>query len=211
LPVYIEDPILRLREVKKRMDLLKQSPDAFIAFMVLSALGISSANIATTASNFFANKASTVMTNVPGPQDPLYFAGKKIENFIGWVPRTGRVGMGISIITYAGKVGVGLVTDEGLVPDPDTILKYFEEEFDILYGISKTGKVDIQPLVEDGKKKVAVKPGKTVEKKTPPLKKNADVKLVSPKKSLICIARTKSGKPCKNKTLTGSEYCRMHQ
>jgi len=204
LPVYIEDPILRLREVKKRMDLLKQSPDAFIAFMVLSALGISSANIATTASNFFANKASTVMTNVPGPREPLYFAGKKIENFIGWVPRTGRVGMGISIISYAGKVGVGLVTDEGLVPDPDMILKYFEDEVESLYAISKTGKVDIRPLVEDGRDTSAAK---SVKPKT--VKKSP--KAASSERSEICKAQTKSGKPCKNKSVAGLEFCRMHQ
>jgi diacylglycerol O-acyltransferase len=191
LPVYIEDPILRLREVKKRMDYLKQSPDAFIAFMVLSALGISSASIAKTASNFFANKASTVMTNVPGPREALYFAGKKIENYIGWVPRTGRVGMGISIFSYAGKVGVGLVTDEGLVPDPDTILKYFEEEFDSLYAISKTGKVDIRPLVEDGRDTSAAK---SVKPKT--VKKIS--KAASSEKTEICKAQTKSGNPCKN-------------
>ncbi|MDA3896024.1 MAG: wax ester/triacylglycerol synthase family O-acyltransferase [Desulfobacteraceae bacterium] len=204
LPVYIEDPILRLREVKKRMDLLKQSPDAFIAFMVLSALGISSANIATTASNFFANKASTVMTNVPGPREPLYFTGKKIENFIGWVPRTGRVGMGISIISYAGKVGVGLVTDEGLVPDPDMILKYFEEEIESLFAISKTGKVDIRPLVVDSGEKTTAKSVKTETTQKKP-------EAASSQKSEICKAQTKSGNPCKNKSVAGSEYCRMHQ
>ncbi len=211
LPVYIEDPILRLREVKKRMDLLKQSPDAYVAFMVLNALGISSASIATTASNFFANKASTVMTNVPGPKEPLYFAGKKIENFIGWVPRTGRVGMGISIFSYAGKVGIGLVTDEGLVPDPDAILEYFEEEFNFLYDIAKTGKVDITPLVEDGRDVSAVKSVKPVKEKTPPQKKKVNTKAALPEKPGICIAQTKSGKLCKKKPAPGAEYCSVHK
>lgn len=140
LPIYIGDPVLRLKEVKKRMDHLKQSQDAFVAFMVLSALGISSANVAKTASNFFANKASTVMTNVPGPQEPLYFAGNRIENFIGWVPRTGRVGMGISVFSYSGNVVIGLVTDEGLVPDPDNILEHFEEELNHLFNLVKIRK-----------------------------------------------------------------------
>jgi len=211
LPVYIEDPILRLREVKKRMDHLKQSPDAYVAFMVLSALGISSANIATTASNFFANKASTVMTNVPGPREPLYFAGKKIENFIGWVPRTGRVGMGISIFSYAGKVGIGLVTDEGLIPDPDMILKYFEDEFESLFEISKTGKVDIKPLVVGSKKKAQVKSVKSAKKKSSSKKKEPEVAPASASKPGICTAQTKSGQLCKNKSVAGSEYCRMHQ
>lgn len=151
LPVYIEDPIFRLREVKKRMDLLKHSPDAFVGFMVLSALGISSATIAKKASSFFGNKATTVLTNVPGPLTPLYFSGKKVENFIGWVPRAGRVGMGISIFSYAGKVGIGVVTDEGLVSDPDTILEYFETELNHLFIMVKTDKTSVKPAVYDGK------------------------------------------------------------
>lgn len=150
LPVHIEDPVFRLREVKKRMDHLKQSPDAAVAFMVLRTLGISSAAIAKRASNFFGNKATAVLTNVPGPPKPLYFSGKKVENFIGWVPRAGRVGMGISIFSYAGKVGIGLVTDEGLVPDPDTILKNFEAELTHLFNTVKTGKTAQEPLVDDG-------------------------------------------------------------
>ncbi len=151
LPVHIEDPVFRLGEIKKRMDHLKQSPDAIVSFMVLGALGISSAAIAKTVSNFFGNKATTVMTNVPGPRTPLYFSGKKVENFIGWVPRGGRVGMGISIFTYAGKVGIGIVTDEGLVPDPDTILKYFEDELNHLFVMVKTDKTSVKPAIYDGK------------------------------------------------------------
>lgn len=211
LPVYIDDPILRLREVKKRMDLLKQSPDAFVAFMVLSALGISSASIAKTASNFFANKASTVMTNVPGPKEPLYFAGTKVENFIGWVPRTGRVGMGISIFSYAGKIGIGLVTDEGLVPDPDTILKNFEEEFDYLFDIVKTGKVAIEPLVDDGRNMAAAKTETPKKKKAPVKKPKAAAPSATIKNKKNCSAKTKSGTSCKNKSVPGSKYCKVHQ
>lgn len=145
LPVYIKDPVVRLREIKKRMNELKESQDAFVAFMVLSALGVSSANIATTASNFFANKASMVLTNVPGPREPLYVAGNKIENFIGWVPRSGRVGMGISIFSYSGSVVLGLVTDEGLVPDPDSILDDFSTEFNAFYNRMITDKKSARP------------------------------------------------------------------
>jgi len=200
-----------LREVKKRMDHLKESPDAYVAFMVLSALGLSSASIATTASNFFANKASTVLTNVPGPREPLYFAGKKIENFIGWVPRSGRVGMGISIFSYAGKVGIGLVTDEGLVPDPDTILNYFEDELDYLYEISKTGNVDITPLIVGDRGKAVTKSVKSEKKKTPLEMEEAGAPTDSFEISKICIAMTKSGSPCKRKPATGSDYCSVHQ
>ncbi|MEZ4550036.1 MAG: WS/DGAT domain-containing protein [Desulfobacterales bacterium] len=91
-----------------------------VAFMVLSALGISSAAIAKTVSNFFGNKATTVMTNVRSPDTALFF-GKEGGITYRLGPQSRRVGMGISIFSYAGKVGIGIVTDEGLVPDPDTI------------------------------------------------------------------------------------------
>jgi diacylglycerol O-acyltransferase len=211
LPVYIEDPIFRLREVKIRMDLLKQSPDAIVAFMVLSALGISSASIAKTASNFFGNKATTVMTNVPGPQKPLYFSGKKIENFIGWVPRAGRVGMGISIFSYAGNVGIGFVTDEGLVPDPDTILNNFEDELNHLFNIAKTGEISTKPLFYDGRDRDPAKFLKAEKKKTLQKKKKASVKTVPIRNLGKCIALTKIGKPCKNRAATDSKYCKVHQ
>jgi len=204
LPVHIEDPILRVTEVKRRMDHLKGSPDAIVAFMVLSALGISSAKIAKTASNFFANKATAIMTNVPGPQTPLYFAGKKLENFIGWVPRSGQVGLGISIITYEGKVGVGLVTDEGLVSDPDIILNYFEEEFNRYYNLTKTGKVATKTIIINGKDKDALPSFKATIKK-PEAASTPD------KKSEKCAAKTKAGAPCKTKAMAGSKYCKRHQ
>ncbi|MFZ2631707.1 MAG: wax ester/triacylglycerol synthase family O-acyltransferase [Desulfosalsimonadaceae bacterium] len=211
LPVYIEDPVLRLREVKKRMDNLKQSPDAYVAFMVLSALGLSSASIARTASHFFGNKASMVMTNVPGPRETLYFAGKKIENFIGWVPTSGRVGMGISIFSYAGKVGIGLVTDEGLVSDPEMILKYFEDELDYLHDISKTGNVDVTPLIVGCTGEAAAKSVKSLKKKTRPEMEKAGAPADAFEISRICIALTKSGSSCKKKPVPGSEYCSVHQ
>jgi hypothetical protein len=49
-----------------------------------------------------------------------------------WVPQSGRVGLGVSILSYAGKVFLGVVTDKGLVPDPDVIIDGFYEEYKAL-------------------------------------------------------------------------------
>ena len=68
----------------------------------------------------FATKATAVLTNVPGPPMPLFLAGSEIEDIMFWVPQSGRLGLGISILSYAGKVYVGVMTDAGLVPDPGT-------------------------------------------------------------------------------------------
>ena len=65
------------------------------------------------------------MTNVPGPQHPLYFAGQRIAELDFWVPQSGGIGMGVSILSYDGRIQFGVITDEGLVPDPERIVGRF--------------------------------------------------------------------------------------
>ena len=63
--------------------------------------------------DLLANKATAVMTNVPGPQQPLYLAGARLESIMFWVPQSGDIGMGVSILSYNGRVQFGLITDAG--------------------------------------------------------------------------------------------------
>lgn len=130
LPVFIEDPILRLNEVKRRNDRIKGSTEASASFRILKAMGRAPANIAKKTADFFADKGTAVLSNVPGPSTPLYFAGRKIKNIMFWVPCTGHTGMGISIISYAGKIILGLATDESLIADPDVIPRFFKAEME---------------------------------------------------------------------------------
>jgi hypothetical protein len=51
-----------------------------------------------------------------------------------WVPQSGRISLGVSIISYNGKVWLGIATDEGLVPDPDTIVSLFVDDYTELKG-----------------------------------------------------------------------------
>jgi len=77
------------------------------------------------------------MTNVPGPNRTLYLAGKPIRDIFFWVPQSGRVGLGVSILSYDGAVRLGVGTDAGLVPDPQTIVAGFHEEFDELLRLAR--------------------------------------------------------------------------
>ena len=147
LPVHLEDPVLRLKEVKRRMDQLKTSPDPYINFGLLSSIGYLPPGIAKKAAALFGNKASGVLTNVPGPRQPLYFAGKQIEKFMFWVPRSGPIGLGVSILSYNDNVIVGIASDEGLMPDPEVLLEGFENEFNHLLELVQSGKIDDEPLV----------------------------------------------------------------
>jgi diacylglycerol O-acyltransferase / wax synthase len=132
LPVGIADPVKRLRAVKKEMDALKRSPEALVAFALLNIMGLTPVEVEKAGLRFFGSKATAVLTNVPGPRESLYLAGRKVGSVMFWVPQSGRLGLGISILSYAGGVMLGVATDAGLVPDPERIVAEFETEFKIL-------------------------------------------------------------------------------
>lgn len=129
LPVGVADPIDRLFETKRRMDAIKRSPEALVTYQIIASLGVAPDEISSNIRRYFAGKATAVLTNVPGPAQKLYFAGKRFDTMVFWVPQSGAIGLGISIFSYGGDVNIGLVTDRGLVPDPERIVAAFEEEF----------------------------------------------------------------------------------
>ena len=132
LPIGVEDPIERMFLVKKRMSALKGSSQPIVAFVLLSAVGLGPKILQDQISALIGRNATAVMTNVPGPQKPLFFAGREIDEINFWVPQSGGIGMGLSILTYNGKVQFGLITDAGLVPDPETVINKFGDEFEKL-------------------------------------------------------------------------------
>jgi WS/DGAT/MGAT family acyltransferase len=132
LPIGISDPARRLRAIKKEMDELKVSPEALVSFGVLSLMGLAPVEVEQLGLRFFGSKATAVLTNVPGPRQPLYMAGRKIDKVMFWVPQSGHMGLGISILSYAGGVMLGIATDAGLVPDPERIVEGFKVEFEAL-------------------------------------------------------------------------------
>lgn len=132
LPIGEGDPAERLRLVKKRMDAIKRTPEPFVAFQILNALGLAPAEVADLVVNMFGVKSTAVMTNVVGPRQPVWFAGRRVKDMMFWVPQSGRMGLGVSIFSYDGHVVVGVATDAGLVPDPERIAAFFEEELDAL-------------------------------------------------------------------------------
>ncbi len=129
LPIGVADPVQRLFEVHRRMDILKNSPEPVVVYQVLNLLGMLPGDLATLATDYFAGKASAVLTNVPGPRNELYFIGRRLKRMMFWVPQSGDIGMGLSILSYNGAVNLGVMTDEKLVPDPECILDAFMAEF----------------------------------------------------------------------------------
>ena len=132
LPIGIHNPIERVYAVRQRMSELKGSYQPLLAFAVLALAGLMIKPVQDAILNLFAKKATAVMTNVPGPQKPLTFCGSTIRQTMFWVPASGHIGVGVSILSYAGGVQFGLITDSKLCPDPQAIIDRFQPEFDKL-------------------------------------------------------------------------------
>ena len=136
LPVGVADPVQRLEAVRRSMDGLKRSSQAPATFAAMRALGRTSPPVQRAVVGILAGRATAIMTNVVGPREPRYLAGVPLEALLFWVPKTGGLTLGVSILSYAGQVRLGVITDEGLVPDPEAIVVAFHTEFDELLALA---------------------------------------------------------------------------
>ena len=132
LPIGIANPVQRVVAIKARMARLKGSFQPLLAFGVLAVSGLMAKPVQDAVLGLFSKKTTAVMTNVPGPKEPLKFCGATLRQMMFWVPASGDVGMGVSILSYGGGVQFGLITDAALCPDPQTIIDRFEPEFEQL-------------------------------------------------------------------------------
>jgi WS/DGAT/MGAT family acyltransferase len=132
LPIGIENPVERLYAVRANMNALKGSYQPVVAMGLLAAMGAGPRLFQETILTLLARNATAVMTNVPGPQQALYLAGARIASLMFWVPQSGDLGVGVSILSYAGNVQFGIVTDRGLCPDPEAVIARFAPEFEKL-------------------------------------------------------------------------------
>jgi len=129
LPIGVENPVERLYAVRSRMAQLKGSYQPLLAFAVLSVAGLLVKPAQDALLDLFARKATAVMTNVPGPAKPLVLCGSTLRQTMFWVPQTGHIGVGVSILSYSGGVQFGLITDRALCAEPQQIIDRFEPEF----------------------------------------------------------------------------------
>jgi diacylglycerol O-acyltransferase / wax synthase len=132
LPVGEANPIERVMEVHRRMEDLKTGYQAVLAFAVLGMVGMTPEPVQRLVLDTLSKKSTAVMTNVPGPSQPIRFAGSEISQMMFWVPQSGDIGMGVSILSYNNGVQFGLITDSALVPDPQSVIDFFEPEFERL-------------------------------------------------------------------------------
>jgi diacylglycerol O-acyltransferase len=132
LPVGLGRRKERLAEIHQRMEQIKHSPEGPISYGLLEAVGLTPTPVEHRIVEMFTARASAVMTNVPGPREPVYFAGSPVRGVLVWAPRSGSVALSFSIFSYAGEVTVGLMVDAGLIPDPAQIIAGVEQELEAL-------------------------------------------------------------------------------
>lgn len=128
LPLGTADPVERVRTVHARMQALRDSPQPMLMLGLLGFAGQAPRALQDQLVHLLGSHATAVVTNVPGPRQRLKLAGVEIEQPLFWVPQAGEIAMGISILSYAGQVQFGLMTDSGLVRDPERIVARFSAE-----------------------------------------------------------------------------------
>lgn len=129
LPIGMENPIERVYEVRSRMNALKGSTQPLLAFGLLAVAGLLPKAGQEALLRLFGTKTTAVMTNVPGPREKLKLLGATLEQCMFWVPQSGDIGLGVSILSYGGGVQFGVITDTQLCPDPQKMIDEFEPEF----------------------------------------------------------------------------------
>jgi WS/DGAT/MGAT family acyltransferase len=128
LPAGASGPLERVYAMHAQMQALKQSWQPILTLGLLSALGLGPRALQSGAIDLLSRKASLVMSNVPGPREPLVLAGNVIDDMLFWVPQSGDVGVGVSVLSYAGEVQFGVIADRALVDDPAAIARRFGPE-----------------------------------------------------------------------------------
>ncbi|TAF71651.1 MAG: DUF1298 domain-containing protein, partial [Curvibacter sp.] len=132
LPIGSQSPIERVFEVRKRMSQLKGSMQPLMAFGLLAVAGYLAKPVQDALLALFSRKTTAVMTNVIGPKEKMKFLGATVEQSLFWVPQSGTVGLGVSILSYGGGVQFGVISDDAVCPDPQAIIDGFAPEFESL-------------------------------------------------------------------------------
>ena len=136
LPIGVADRRERLACVQRRMTEIKRTGEGRVAFDGLCMMGISPPGGERLWMDFFSAKTTVVVSNMVGPDKPIRLAGVTVKGMFIMAPRTGSVGLGVTIFSYDGRVTFGVNADAGLVPDPDELLQGIAAELHAMRGLS---------------------------------------------------------------------------
>jgi diacylglycerol O-acyltransferase len=169
LPIGIEDPEERLRTVHEQMQDLKQSGQAVAAERLTALSGFAPAVLLALAGRVGTrlpqSAVNTVTTNVPGPQKPLYLAGRRMLEAFPFVPLGGHVRVGVAIFSYDGGINFGVTGDADTASDIAVLCRGIDQGVAELLGKPQVD-ADAEATPEAAPKADAVT--ETVAEPTPP-------------------------------------------
>jgi diacylglycerol O-acyltransferase len=141
LPVYIEDPVARLRFIRAAMDGLKESKQAVGAATLAAVNSVAPPTILAQASrlNFSTRLFNLLVTNIPGPQVPLYVLGRELQDLfpVAFLPENHA--LAIAIMSYNGSLDYGLLGDYDAMPDIDLVAEGIEIALEELLAAARGG------------------------------------------------------------------------
>jgi hypothetical protein len=123
LPVYVQDPVRRLRVVSEQMEGLKRSKQALGAEVIARFNDFAPPTLLAQASriNFSTRLFNMIVTNVPGPQIPLYVLGRELEDVfpVAFLPQNHA--LAVAVMSYNGRLGFGLLADYDSMEDVEEL------------------------------------------------------------------------------------------
>ncbi len=130
LPLDEEDPLMQLERIHETTRELKESHQALGAELILEVMNRMPNGLVSLGAQAAAGTMNSVVTNVPGPQFPLYMLGSEMVAMYPQVPLLAGVGLGIALVSYNGQVCWGFNADLGLVPDLSTFVEMIIASFE---------------------------------------------------------------------------------
>jgi WS/DGAT/MGAT family acyltransferase len=151
LPVGIDDPLERLATIRVRLDQLKSSGEIDTGETLMAAIGFAPPALHALIARLVVHRqhnVETVVTNVPGPQFPLYLAGRPMVAGYPYVPLGGNIRIGIAIWSYLGTLHFGVTGDDDAAPDIHRVCAGIDEEMRELVELAES--TPHGPMVSDG-------------------------------------------------------------
>jgi diacylglycerol O-acyltransferase / wax synthase len=146
LPIDESDPRRQLEIIHELTEELKETNQAIGIQMMNQVQEWTPSTLLSLGAQAMAGPINSIVTNVPGPQLPLYFHGARVRAIYPAVPLMQGMGLGIALTSYAGTMGIGFNCDPDVVPDVDLFVSSFIQSVE---RVAEAAKVEIGPVSDD--------------------------------------------------------------
>lgn len=146
LPIQEADPKRQLELIHEQTEELKETNQAIGVQMMNQIQEWTPSTLLSLGARALSGPINTIVTNVPGPQIPLYFHGARVRAIYPAVPLMEGMGLGIALTSYAGTMGIGFNTDPDIVPDSGHLVSLFKQS---MLDLARAAHVEIGPISDD--------------------------------------------------------------